>query len=254
MAHSPLRKFFAAGALVLATASLTACSEVESILREFDSFAEGVESTEEAPAVAQDDDYFTVTGKAKLEYDAAVGEVDYCPVDSLERPTCSYGLLTYEVRAEAKERGRQDLNTDPVGWPDSNPKVSIPALEGVEGSKDYNGYMWNRSHLLADSLGGSVEARNLVPGTRTQNVGSAKNSGGMAYTETIARDYLDEKSSSECPLYYAATPQYEGNELVPRTVTVDIQSCDNSIDERVVVSNTANGFAIDYRDGSFTEE
>lgn len=254
MAHSPLRKLLAAGALVLATVSLSACSEVESMLEEFDSLTEQAESTKEAPAVAQDEDYFTVAGKAKLEYDAAVGEVDYCPVDELERPVCSYGLLTYDVRADAKERGRQDIATDPVGWPDSNPKVSIPSLDGVEGSKDYNGYMWNRSHLLADSLGGSVEAHNLVPGTRTQNVGSVKNSGGMAYTETIARDYLDEKSSNECPLYYAATPNYEGDELIPRTVTVDIQSCNNSIDERVVVYNTANGFEVNYKEGSFTEK
>ena len=50
------------------------------------------------------------------------------------------------------------------------------------------------------------------------------------------------------------TPNYTGDELLPRTVTVDIQSCDQKIDERVVVSNTANGYVIDYTDGSFTEE
>ena len=252
-----IRRGIALAAVALSALSLSAC-DVEDI----DKFLEGLEEPSssqpagEAPQanVAQDDDYFTVTGTAKLEYDAAVGEVDYCPVDELERPICAYGLLTYDVRAAAQARGRQSINVDPVGWPETNPKVKIPALEGVEGSKDYNGYMYNRSHMLADSLGGSAEADNLVTGTRTQNVGSVKNSGGMAYTEVIARDYLSEKFANECPLYYAATPNYEGDELLPRTVTVDIQSCDNSIDERVVVDNTANGFNVNYMDGSFTEK
>ena len=96
---------------------------------------------------------------------------------------------------------------------------------------------------------------NMVTGTRTQNVGSVNNSGGMAYTETIARDYLDGaqgQDANACPLYYVATANYSGNELLPRTVTVDIQSCDKSIDQRVVVDNTANGFDIDYLTGDWS--
>ena len=112
--------------------------------------------------------------------------------------------------------------------------------------------MWNRSHLLADSLGGDPIAVNLVTGTRTQNVGSTQ-IGGMAHTEELAREYLDTHDGNACPLYYAAMPNYVGAEAVPRTVTVDIQSCDKSIDERVEVANTANGWTIDYSTAAVTE-
>jgi DNA-entry nuclease len=202
------------------------------------------------PAVNQDGDYFTVVGAAHRDYDAPVGEVAYCDLDGLSRATCAYGELTSTQRAAAKDRGRQDISVNPAGW-GHNAKVEIPALDGVDGSTDYHGYMYNRSHMVGDSLGGDPTLNNLVTGTRGQNVGSAGNKGGMAHTEVIARDYLDTRDGDACPLYYAATPNYEGSELLPRTVTVDIQSCDKSIDERVVVDNTANGHTIDYANGSF---
>jgi DNA-entry nuclease len=112
-----------------------------------------------------------------------------------------------------------------------------------------------RHALVADSLGGDATLQNLVTGTRTQNVGSTQVdgqfAGGMAYTELIARDYLDSPAAKNCPLYYAATPVYTGDELLPRTVNVDVLACNSSIDMRVVVDNAAKGWALDYSDGSF---
>jgi len=218
--------------------------------------------TEQTPSLVApgdlDADYYEVLGAAVKEHDPAPGEVSYCPLDDLGRAVCAYGSLTPQLRQEAQDRGRQDINVDPAGWPGSNPQVKIPALEGVEGSKAYSGWLWNRSHLLADSLGGGAVLENLVTGTRTQNVGSAQTggqySGGMAFTELLARQYLDDPANAECPLYYAAAPVYTGDELVPRSVLVDVASCDGSLDLRVEVSNTAAGFAIDYADGSHAKE
>ena len=238
------------GAAVV-TFSLSACDSDE-IDRLIEGVTEPTSSSAPVAGDAGDEDYFTVTGPAVRDYEATSGNISYCEADDLGRATCAYGELTADTRTEAQARGRQPINVDPAGWPEDNAKVSIPALDGVEGSREYNGWMWNRSHLLADSIGGEPTEENLVTGTRTQNVGSAKNSGGMAYTETIARDYLDSSAANDCPLYYAATPNYEGDELIPRTVTVDIQSCDKSIDQRVEVDNTANGFAIDYNTGSYS--
>lgn len=210
-------------------------------------------STAPAP-VASGDSYYEVTGTAERTYEATEGEIGYCPLDDLERAVCAYGELTHELRAGERGADREDITKDPAGW-GHNEKVEIASEDG---SIVYRGYMFNRSHLVADSLGGHPEMDNMVTGTRTQNVGfnnsGGSGNGGMAYTETIARDYLDSDASKDCSLYYAATPNYSGNELLPRTVTVDIQSCDKSIDERVVVSNTANGYVIDYTDGSFAEE
>lgn len=205
-------------------------------------------------SVDQSHDYVRVTGTAHRDHEATAGKITYCPLDAFSRATCAYGELTGDLRAAAKSRGRQDITVNPAGW-GHNAKVTIPALTDLKGSKKYHGYMYNRSHLLADSLGGDPTLANLVTGTRGQNVGSAGNDGGMAYTEEIARDYLDGGTGADadaCPLYYAATPDYTGNELLPRTVTVDIQSCDRSIDQRVVVDNTANGYVIDYVNGSFS--
>lgn len=204
-----------------------------------------------------DADYFTVLGPAVIEHNPAPGEVAYCPLDTHDRATCAYGSLTPQVREDAQRRGRQNINVDPSGWP-SNTEVQIDALTDVEGSQSYSGWLWNRSHLLADSLGGDAVRENLVTGTRTQNVGSTQTggqySGGMAYPELTARDWLDAQPDESCPLYYAATPVYEGGELIPRTVLVDVQSCDQEVDMRVEVTNTANGWSIDYTNGSYEKE
>lgn len=203
-------------------------------------------------------DYVVSVGQAKTDYEPGEdGVVEYCPVDDLGRAVCAYGYLTSAQREAAQARDRQDITTDPSGW-SHNAEVTIPALESVTGSKVYSGWFWNRSHLVADSLGGDPDPVNLVTGTRTQNVGSTQTdgqySGGMAYTETLARDYLDSTDGDSCPLYYAATPVYTDDELVPRTVIVDMQSCDKQLDMRVEVTNAANGWTINYSDGSYTKD
>lgn len=217
-------------------------------------FGEDSPSSSAPAPVASGDSYYEVTGTAERTYEAAEGEIGYCPLDDLKRAVCAYGELTHELRAGERGADREDITKDPAGW-GYNEKVEIASEDG---SIIYRGYMFNRSHLVADSLGGHPEMDNMVTGTRTQNVGfnnaEGSGAGGMGYTEEIARDYLDSEDSIGCPLYYGVTPNYTGDELLPRTVTVDIQSCDQKIDERVVVSNTANGYVIDYTDGSFAEE
>lgn len=104
--------------------------------------------------------------------------------------------------------------------------------------------------MVADSLGGDPIKENLVTGTRTQNVGLSKDhTGGMAYAETKARDYLDNPDNAQCPLYYAVTPNYQNSELIPRTVSIDMESCDQSLSEHITVFNTANGWMINYYNG-----
>ena len=261
----------AAAASLILVGALSGCSLVEEFLEhELDAPSSSAPSSEQPatdqpatdqPLVAPTDtaftaDYYSVVGIAVLDHQpSADGIVEYCPLDQLGRTVCAYGNLTSSQRYEASQRDRQDVGVDPSGWTGGNDEVTIPALSGVEGSKDYNGWFWNRSHLVADSLGGDAIAENLVTGTRTQNVGSTQVggqfSGGMAYTELIARDYLDRNDGDACPLYYAATANYTGDQLIPSTVTVDVYSCDETINERVVVSNTANGFAVDYMTGAF---
>ena len=112
--------------------------------------------------------------------------------------------------------------------------------------------MYNRSHLVADSLGGAAKRVNLITGTRPQNCLTGKGRiGGMAYAETKARDYLN--AHHDGTLYYCAIPVYVGDELVPRSVYVEMKSSDGSIDESIEVFNAVNGYTINYSDGTFSK-
>ena len=73
----------------------------------------------------------------------------------------------------------------------------------------------------------------------------------MAYAEGLARDWLWDNRDGT--VYYAATPVYEGDELVPRSVFVDVLSSDGELDLEVEVFNAAAGFEIDYATGEFWE-
>lgn len=90
--------------------------------------------------------------------------------------------------------------------------ITADTIEGI----------WNRSHLIADSLGGRAFRRNLIKGTRMQNVGANDGKGGMAYTERKVVNYLYKHQKAS--VYYSAKPIYKDNELIPRSVIVDIKS------------------------------
>lgn len=191
-------------------------------------------------------DYYRVLGAAVVEDEPAPGEARYAGVDRLGRAGRVVATVTSEMARAGSERERADLSeVRPAGW-GHNAEVTIPMPDG----SDYRGYLFNRSHLLAKSLGGSDDVQNLVTGTRTQNVGDNHGQdGGMAYTESLARDWL--RAHPDGTVYYAATPVYEGSELLPRSVVVDVRSSDGSIDVEVEVFNVAAGYDIDYATGSF---
>ena len=65
----------------------------------------------------------------------------------------------------------------------------------------------------------------------------------------LSPTYLDDQYNAQCPLYYAVTANYEADELIARSLTVDIESCDQSLSEHITVFNTANGWAINYYNG-----
>lgn len=98
----------------------------------------------------------------------------------------------------------------------------------------------------------SLIRRNLITGTRMQNVGANDGLGGMAYTERKVVNYLYKHHKAS--VYYSAKPVYKGKELLPRSVIVDIRSSDRKLNERVIVYNAAKGFRINYRTGKITKK
>lgn len=193
-------------------------------------------------------EYYRVVGSARISWSLAEGEVEYGELDVLGRATYARACVTPELMEAGLARERGSLQSfEPSGW-GYNAKVSIPLADGGA----YNGYLWNRSHLLAKSLGGADDLRNLVCGTRMQNVGSnfeGGGAGGMGYGELLCRTWLEEHQDGW--ILYSATPVYVGEELVCRSVMVDVLSSDGAIDMRIEVYNAAEGVEIDYATGGF---
>jgi DNA-entry nuclease len=188
--------------------------------------------------------YVTTTGPASLEeVTLSLEGGDYeTHSDELGRPSMVSANVTPEM-TEAGSRRKRDELPDPLGWP-KNAEVDIQMADGT-----YHGWLFNRSHLLAKSLGGPDTADNLVTGTRCQNVGNNDGSGGMGLPETTARDWL--RNNPQGSLYYEVEPHYVGSEPIPRTVSVDLRTSDGSVDAHYVTYNCAKGFAIDYATGAW---
>lgn len=191
-------------------------------------------------------DYYRVVGAAVVDVDVAAGTVRYEGLDDLGRTGRAVANVTYDMMESGSARERKDISSlRPSGW-GHNDEVTIK----TPGARDYHGALYNRSHLVAKSLGGSDVQENLVCGTRTQNVGDNQGQdGGMAYTEGLARTWL--RAHPGGTVFYSAMPVYEGTELLCRSVIVDVRSSDGDLDLEVEVYNAALGFDVDYATGEF---
>ncbi len=193
-------------------------------------------------------EYYRVLGAAQISVDLQPGEVRYADLDSLGRAAGAWANVTADLASQGSSRQREDMSAlKPSGW-GHNREVDIELADGTF----YHGAFFNRSHLLAKSLGGEERLENLVCATRMQNVGSNKgDGGGMAYTEGLAREWL--KCNPSGTVYYSAVPVYEGSQAVCRSVIVDVKSSDGTIDLEVEVHNAAKGYTIDYATGEFSQ-
>lgn len=210
-------------------------------------------------------DAYRIVGSAVVDRDVEAGTIEYDGFDGLGRTQRAVGNITKGMVDEsAGWRAGFKSDVDAItGWDGNNHKVSVTMPNGSK----YNQTCYNRSHLIGDSLGGyehvynadgsidqgrsKSERQNLVTGTRFQNVGQ-DNKGGMAYCEGIVRDYLE--GHPDVTVYYSATPVYDGDDLVCRSVFVDIRSSDGGIDEEVEVFNVMPGCTIDYSTGVLTQD
>ena len=185
--------------------------------------------------------YNETVGKAKFTYKITDG-VKYGKLDKFGRPTYATIRVTPKLYAKEKKEKREPIKVDPCGWLKKNPKVVIKHKDG----STYKGFMYNRSHMIADSLGGDPIYENLVTGTRPQNVGGRGNDGGMAYLETKIRDYFNRGSKGTVD-YEVINVYASDKDKLPVYSICNAKSSDKKIDEQVVVYNSAEGYDIDYR-------
>lgn len=199
-------------------------------------------------------DGYKVWGPALVTYSPSTGEYVYSDLDALGRTQAAYALITPADYQREKGEDRETFGKDAdkiSGW-GHNEKVSVTFPNG----RIYNGYFYNRSHLIADSLGGTPKRDNLITGTRFQNVGCGSG-GGMGYPEDLARNWLA-SAPANATLYYAATPVYVGDELVPRSVYVDMLSSDGTIDAHIetynVTGDMTGTYTVDYATGQIIKD
>lgn len=159
------------------------------------------------------------------------GHITYCEPDAYGRPTCAYGLLTQANLQAGQNYQRSEITIDPTGWPTQNPE-------------------WLKTPLIDPALGGDIQKNNLIPATRLYH----KN---LDQIEQEVKDYLGNPGNAGCPLYYAVTPTYTDDELIPRIVTVDIESCDHVLSKRHNLYNVmyfwSTENAINYHTGEIWE-
>ena len=197
-------------------------------------------SEEEAP------NYYRIVGPAVIDIELEPGEIAYSGLDLLGRSGRASACVTFSMMQVGLDRDREGMaSIHPSGW-GHNAEVDIELMDG----RVYHGYMFNRSHLIAKSLGGSEIRENLITGTRMQNVGDNSPAGGMLFCEQVACDWLVRNPDGW--VLYSATPVYEGDELLCRSVIVDMRSSDGALDMQVEVYNAALGFEIDYATGEFS--
>ncbi|GAY73848.1 prophage Lp1 protein 2 [Lentilactobacillus kosonis] len=193
--------------------------------------------------------YYWLNGKARLTGFSHLGTGNYRFTSDVQgRSATARAILTYSEYQSSKG-SRQGSPLDPPAWPTPNPKVAITyQLTG----RTYHGYLYNRSHSIADSLLGSksyTSKYNFTTGTRPQNTGANQN-GGMRYAEETAENYWKSHPQTSTSIDYETTPLYVGNETVPRGSIVDIKSSDNTINTEVVVINSVEGIKVNYKTGS----
>lgn len=161
------------------------------------------------------------------------------------------GLIEVKDFEKNLKTDRQDIKVDPAGY--QGKKLAFYNGKITKDGKLSTTTTWvyNRSHLIADSLGGNPNLENLITGTVGQNVGN--NKGGMQYLEmkvyNFMKDQVDGKRPA-CPVNYEVTPHYlNTSDKLPRLVEVNAKSCDGTIDERVVTFNDQAGLDINYSTG-----
>lgn len=193
--------------------------------------------------------YYWENGSARLSgFDAIkAGEYNF-NADDKGRSGVARAVLTYSQYEDSKG-SRQGQPLDPPAWPSSNPKIAI-TFSLTE--RTYHGYLYNRSHSIADSLlgeGSYTSKYNFTTGTRSQNVGANQN-GGMRYAEELAENFWKANPNTSSTIDYQTTPVYNANETIPRGSIVDIKSSDNTLNIEVIVINSAEGLEIDYASGT----
>lgn len=167
---------------------------------------------------------------------AEPGHEHYGELDELGRCTTAFAMVGPETQPTEKRGSIGEVR--PSGW-------QMAKYDFVEGK-----YLFNRCHLLGYQLTGeNANPQNLITGTRYLNIQ------GMLPFENAVADYVDATGNH---VLMAATPIFEGSELVARGVHMMAESVEDGgegVAFNVFCYNVQPGVVIDYGTGeSMLEE
>ena len=188
--------------------------------------AEGLFPTEESIQVSVLDavpDFSEVWGSEPC--------IIYAPLDELGRCGIAEAILTEDMLTAAD---RPDMSA-----------IILPGLHNVWFDFIKDGWIYNRCHLIGHRFGGVSSQENLMTGTHALNYTY------MLPWENQIADYMRKTGDR---VYYRVTPQYEGDELVCRTVLLEAMAGKGkkALCFSVVCPNVQPGVAIDYATGYAT--
>ena len=164
--------------------------------------------------------------------------LQFSELDKLGRCGTASALITPDTLA-TEERGSIGY-IKPSGWKQKK-------YEGYVNSQPP--YLYNRCHLIAFMFYGNAtnDERNLITGTRYFNTEA------MLPYEIDVADYVRTTGDS---VRYRVTPEYDGDGLLAKGVTIEAESCnEGGLEFSVYCENIQPGIHLDYQTGdSWIEE
>lgn len=204
--------------ILLLALLLTGCSQIPEISTEspiyehYDDFSDAYVTSDKVPS-------FNVTDVA---YEL------YSPLDELGRVGIAEACLGPETMPT--EDRTSISHVYPSGW-------NNESYEIVE-----SGWLYNRCHMIGFQLSAENDTvENLMTGTRYFNVE------GMLFFENKVADYIRRTGNH---VMYRITPDFKGDELLARGVTMEMQSVEtDDISLTVYIPNIQPGIEINYATG-----
>lgn len=198
-------------------------------------------------------DYYQVLGTSQIS-DSCLNSTGFTYAgltNSVGQVGTACGLIEVKDFEKNLKTDKQKIKVDSAGYQGKKLTYYNGKIDKKGNLSTTTNWVYNRSHLIADSLGGNPNLENLITGTTGQNVGN--NKGGMQYIEmkvyNFMKDQVDGKRPA-CPVNYEVTPHYmNASDKLPRLVEVNAKSCDGTINERVVTFNDQAGLEINYSTG-----
>ena len=191
----------------------------------------------------EDNTLFYTTGKAHVDKQLAPQQVQYGELDKLGRTTGVWAVITSDMfeHSLGGEDYPREYKNDPSGWVNTSNK------------DNYKDGFYHRTQLLGDALGGRLFEENIITGVSSlqDEAHDDKDPGGMHYVVNLVQDYFLNGGTTH--VYYSAVPNYVKDELIPRTITVNIKSGDGKLDQQIIVDNITPGYTIDYKTGKFAQ-